>query len=212
MRKDMAKFHESSKCSGLLNRTLIIVLVLASTAAHAIGQDKKINVVEETVYKFLDVWLIKGKVDEALTSISKAPAFPSCWVDRGESLKWRENRKTLIAKVKPVFARLAQDSRGENTLSEVIKSPSVYFGQTLKDTYKGLFKVIRIDEELRPRFMNEVCADRKKDDSKFFVDRINKEREIYLVLFDFKAGQFGTMLWIPEGGTYRLFSLEFPRE
>ncbi|MGE3466092.1 MAG: hypothetical protein AB7J13_04100 [Pyrinomonadaceae bacterium] len=212
MKPDMAKFHENNKRILLFSRALMIVLVLASAAAPAMGQDRKMAEVEETVHRFLETWLIKGEVDSALASISESPAFPSCWVDPGESLKWREKRKTLVAKVRPVFARLARDTRGEKRLSDVIESPTVYFGQTLVDAYKGLFKVIRIDENLRPRFLTEVCGGREKDNSKFFVDRINKEREMYLVLFDFKAGQFVTMLWIPEGGTYRLFSLEFPQE
>jgi|GEM_PF-6026397 len=217
MNNDMDKFHVNSKTNYrarmlLLNVGLFFLLLLLTTGL-TMGQSVSSNRVEDVVVQFLKTWLIKGDVDDALSFISKEPVFPSCWLEKGENLKWREDRLQVIAKIKPVFTKLAKNSISRENLSDLIASQQVKIEYPkLATQFESLFDIYPVNDKLRARLLRSACSDREHDDTEFLKRGINTKQELYLVLFHFKEGLLVTMIWTKEEGHFRLLYLEFPTE
>jgi len=217
MRKDMEKFHASNnqnyRWKNVLANLGFTIIIFMLFTGSMMGQKSNDANVEDVVKTFLETWLIKGDVDVALTFISEKPVFPSCWVDKGESLEWRKKRSDVIEKVNPVFTKLAEEPPKTNNLEAEIESQKKKIEYPpLNKKYEKLFDIYLVDDSLRKSILMGVCGDRKNDTSKFFVQGVKKQKELYLVLFHFKQGLLVTMVWTKEKKIFRLLYLEFPLE
>ncbi|MFN0139118.1 MAG: hypothetical protein ACKVQW_03390 [Pyrinomonadaceae bacterium] len=211
----MVKYRENNKLVSVLIATscATMLLFLGLVNINAQAASASATDVEKTVYDFLDVWLIKGNVEEALRYVSKKPAFPSCWVDDGESLQWRKKRSTVLSTIKPVFERLAKDTPANSKLDNIVENQKEKIAYDLLPTKtKNLFDIYPVNKELRERILLDSCSDRKHDNSKFLIRGIESQNDLHLVLFHFKEGLLVTMVWNKENGKYRLLYLEFPLE
>lgn len=213
----MEKFQEKNNTYKTQRSRLLISFILfflfIISANKIYAQKIESENIDNVVNTFLKTWLIDGDVKNVLDFISEKPVFPSCWVNNGKSLKWRKTRTGVLKLIKPVFLKLAEETEDAKDLKEEIESQEKKIDYPLvQNKYGDLFDIYVVNDELRRRMILGACEDRKRDDSKFLVNGLKRPKEMYLVLFHFKAGLLVTMLWAKENSEFRLFYLEFPLE